>query len=252
MVLKRAFDRFVDFYWGQEIAAQAPALAFYLVSSLVPLALGLAAIAGLVFGDVLAPERVTAELAEQFPPQVRDPIAHLAGAVRDDSPWLLVVSILVMTWTSSAAIGVIERIMNKAGGGKPFPAVWGKLRHLLLGILFAVLFCAAIALATLTTGLIPLSPTAIVALNTTGLLVGCTLIFLLVPRKRPRLSSAAIGALPATAAMQMMPLLAGIYFDIGARLNPGSIFFALAVVLTSCFIIAQGLLIGAGLAARRG
>jgi uncharacterized BrkB/YihY/UPF0761 family membrane protein len=251
-VPRRVLNAVVDFYWGQGLAYQAPALAFYLVVSLVPLALGLTALAGLLFGDLLAPERVTSELADQFPVQIRDQIADLAGSVKNNSPQLLVISILAMIWTSSAAIGVIERTMTPIIGGPPFTIVWGRVRLLIMGGGFGLLVCAAIAFATLTAGWIPLPAWAVVALNTSGLLGLCTLIFHFAPSKRPRLRSALVGALPATTTLQLTPLLVGIYFSFGARFSPGGIFFSLAVILASCFVIAQGMLIGAALAARRG
>jgi len=43
-MIRRAADRVVQFYWGQGIADDVPALTYYLVLSLAPFALGVAAL----------------------------------------------------------------------------------------------------------------------------------------------------------------------------------------------------------------
>jgi len=50
--MRRAFQRIFDFYWGQGIADDVPALTYYLLLSLAPLALGLAAIQALLLKNV--------------------------------------------------------------------------------------------------------------------------------------------------------------------------------------------------------
>ena len=51
----RTFGRRVfDFWWGQGIADDVPALTYYLLLSLAPFALGLAALEALLLKDILS------------------------------------------------------------------------------------------------------------------------------------------------------------------------------------------------------
>lgn len=249
--MRRALIKAIAFYWESGVAAQAPALAFYLVAWLVPLAMGLTALAMMFFGDILGPDQLTRELAGKFPPQVRDPIIDLASSAQRHSPRLLVLSVATMIWTSSAAIGVVERTMTAILNGPPFGIVWGKVRLLLLGAGFALAVCAGGALVTLTAGVFPLPAWGVVVLNSIGLVGLVALIYRYAPSRRLRLEDCLVGALPAVATLQLTPLLVGLYFTYAARLTPGGIFFSMAVVLVSCFVMAQGTLIGAAISANR-
>ena len=48
---RRAAHRVIELYWGSGVCDDVPALAWFLVVALVPLALGLTALASLVLGD---------------------------------------------------------------------------------------------------------------------------------------------------------------------------------------------------------
>ena len=52
--MRRAFRRIFDFYWGRGIADDVPALTYYLLLSLAPLALGLAAVQALLLKNLLS------------------------------------------------------------------------------------------------------------------------------------------------------------------------------------------------------
>jgi uncharacterized BrkB/YihY/UPF0761 family membrane protein len=49
--VRRVADRIFAFYWGQGIADDVPSLTYYLVLSLAPVALGLAALEALLLED---------------------------------------------------------------------------------------------------------------------------------------------------------------------------------------------------------
>lgn len=250
--LKRTSQSILDFYWGEGIAYQVPALAFYVLVSLAPLALGVVALASLAFGDLITPERVAEELSNSYPVGVRDQVVELTRTVNEQSFWLLSLSIGVMIWTSSAAIGVIERMIRSIAGAGPYPKIiWGRIRLLGLGALFATLVCCSILIGA----------TVGSDVGRVGLFVGSVLfsavilavIYKLAPAIELRLSSCLLGALPAALVLQITPLAVSQYVKAGGvTLSASGIFVSLGVLLTSCFILSQGILIGAGLAARRG
>ena len=67
--MRRALDRVFQFYWGEGIADDVPALAYYLVLSLAPFALGVAAVA-LRLDDALTALSVAAQINRYLPEQV--------------------------------------------------------------------------------------------------------------------------------------------------------------------------------------
>ena len=249
-MLARQPARLIAFWWGQGLAYQAPALAFYILVSLAPLALGLAAITGLIFGEDLPAERVIVEFADLFPLAVRDDIVSLAASVAAQGPQLLALSVVTMLWSTSAAIGVIERTMIALMSATPFPLVWGRVRLVFLGALFAATIIGSTALVTLATGILDLGAGVLVPLNVLGTGLVCGLIYRLAPSERPSWRRCLYGALPAAATLIATPQLVGYYLQlVGDRLSPASIFFGLAILLASSMLIAIGLIAGAGLAA---
>src|SRR5687767_15086252 len=107
--MRRAAARVFAFYWGQGIADDVPALTYYLVLSLGPFALGLAALEASLLSDVLSAVEVADQLNRFLPDAVHDDIRSLVLGTREDSPQLLAIALVAMLWTSSGAIGVIER-----------------------------------------------------------------------------------------------------------------------------------------------
>jgi hypothetical protein len=49
--VRRTWGEFAALYWGSGLCDDVPALAWFLLASLVPLALGLTALTALVFGN---------------------------------------------------------------------------------------------------------------------------------------------------------------------------------------------------------
>src|SRR5919206_2648948 len=101
--------RIFDFYWGTGIADDVPALTYYLLLSLAPFALGLAALQALLLKNVLSAIEVADQINRFLPDAVHSDITQLVLGTRSNSPLLLAVAVGTMLWTSSGAIGVLQR-----------------------------------------------------------------------------------------------------------------------------------------------
>ncbi|MBV9916299.1 MAG: hypothetical protein JO153_07320, partial [Solirubrobacterales bacterium] len=73
-----------------------PALAWFLLSSLVPLALGLTALATVVLGDYSRAQSLAERVSSVLPKDLHDQLVQLILRTRRDSPVLIAVSIAVM------------------------------------------------------------------------------------------------------------------------------------------------------------
>src|SRR5919205_3036443 len=129
-------QRVFRFYWGQGIADDVPALAYFLVLSLAPFALGVAAVA-LRVDDALTALSVAAQINRYLPEEVHGDVERLIIGTRDSTPELLVVAVLAMLWTTSGAIGVIERCLSRMLGFRRHNIVTGRLRNMGLGAVVA-------------------------------------------------------------------------------------------------------------------
>src|SRR3954452_10922432 len=143
--MRRALDRVFQFYWGQGIADDVPALAYYLVLSLAPFALGLAALEALLLKDVVSAISVAAQLNRFLPEAVHGDIRSLVVGARNNSPLLLALALFAMLWTSSGGIGVIERCLSRILDVPRHNIFLGRIRNLGLGALVAI----AVILASL-------------------------------------------------------------------------------------------------------
>ena len=115
--MRRAARRIFDFYWGQGIADDVPALTYYLLLSLAPFALGLAAVQALLLKNLLSAIEVADQLNRFLPDAVHGDITRLVLGTRSNSPQLLAVAVAAMLWTTSGAIGVIERCESRHARG---------------------------------------------------------------------------------------------------------------------------------------
>ena len=86
--MRRLLTWLHDFYWGEGIADDVPALTYYLVLSLAPFALGLAALEALLLKDVVSALQVAEQLNRFLPEALHDDIRRLVLGTRDDSPLL--------------------------------------------------------------------------------------------------------------------------------------------------------------------
>jgi membrane protein len=255
--VRRLLKRFHDFYWGEGIADDVPALTYYLVLSLAPFALGLAALEALLLDDVISALEVVDQLNRFLPEAVHGDIRGLVLGTRDNSPLLLGLALVAMVWTTSGAIGVIERALSRMLACARHNIVVGRLRNIVLGGLVAV----AVILASLTVSVVNdvntnLRPgrgfpgPMLLVFNALGSVLVFAAIYRYAPLTRLRWRSAFIGALPAGLALQAVPSIVGLYVEATAGFAAVRLFLLLAVVLLGLYIVALAALIGAGVAVR--
>lgn len=255
--MRRLAQRAFAFYWGQGIADDVPALAYYLLLSLAPFALGAAALEALLLTDAVSAYELASQVNRFLPDAVHAEIESLIVGTRDNSPWLLALAVVAMLWTTSGAIGVIERCESRILDCRRHDVVTGRLRNLGLGALVAVAFVAAAAgapvigdaLASLDVrGIVPTG--VLIAANVLGSTAVFAVIYRYAPRSRLRWSSAFMGAVPAGLALQAVPAIVGSYFAAAAGFAAVRVFLLLAVLLLGLYVMALVLLVGAGVAVR--
>jgi uncharacterized BrkB/YihY/UPF0761 family membrane protein len=235
----------VDLYWGSGICDDVPALAWFLLSALVPLALGMTALASLALGDYAEAQALAERAARVLPDGVSDQIVQLILRTQRDSPLLLAGSIVLMVWTSAGAVGVLERSMSRQLDGRRFGPLLGKVRHLALAAGVAVVLVLMV-LAASRRGGIALWPAALAA---TGLL--CASLYHVCPRQRVPWRAALLGAVPASVGLQAVPTLAAFYLEWVAGRTPVRVFLVLTGVLITSYLGSLSLLLGAAVACRR-
>ncbi|MDX6720278.1 MAG: rane protein [Solirubrobacteraceae bacterium] len=249
--------RLYEFYWGEGIADDVPALAYYLVLSLAPFALGLAALEALLLKDVVSAIAVADQLNRFLPEAVHGDIRRLVLGTRDNSPLLLALALFAMLWTSSGGIGVIERCLSRILDVPRHNIVIGRIRNLGLGALVAV----AVILASLSTSVVTnlsyeLRPgrgfpgPMILVFNGLGSMLVFATIYRYGPLTRMRWRSALLGAVPGGLAIQAVPAVVGLYVSAAAGFAAVQLFLLLAIMLLGLYIVALLLLVGAGIAGR--
>jgi membrane protein len=253
--MRRAGDRLFRFYWGQGIADDVPALAYYLVLSLAPFALGVAAVA-LRLDDQLTALSVAAEINRYLPEEIHGDVERLVVGTRESTTKLLVVAILAMLWTTSGAIGVIERCLSRILQLPRHHVVTGRLRNMALGAMVAAgVILAAVAASVVNDisdvlalrGVVP--PGLLVVSVSAGSVLVFAAIYRYAPRTRLHWRACLLGALPAGVGLQIVPSVVGLYVGAAAGLQAVRLFLVLAVVLLGLSIVAMLVLVGAGITA---
>jgi uncharacterized BrkB/YihY/UPF0761 family membrane protein len=247
----------VGLYWESGVSADIPALAWYLLSSLVPLALGLTALAAVVLGDYAEAQRLAARVSRVLPRDVHDQIVALVLRTKRDSPLLITGAIVGMLWTSSGSVGVIDRCLSRTLSIKSPSPVLGKLRS--IGVAFAVagLVVMMVSLATAGTGLVErfhlnatLVRLGLPLLLLAAIVLICASVFRVLGGERVSWHAALAGGGVSGVILLITPTVAGYYTRWVANNTPVKVFLVLAGVLFTCYIIAFGLLLGTGVVAR--
>jgi YihY family inner membrane protein len=253
--MRRAFDRAVHFYWGQGIADDVPALTYYLVLSLAPVALGLAALQAALLRDADAALSVARGLNRFLPDAVHGDVRRLVLGTRDNSPLLLGIALFTMLWTTSGAIGVIERCESRILESPRHHVIVGRLRNMALGAGIVIMVLAAGAAAPVIGDAADalnirrtLPSWLLVVVNTLGSIVVFALLYHWAPRRRPNWRACLIGAVPAGIAIQAVPSFVGLYFGASAGFAAVRLFLLLAVMLFGLYVIALCTLVGSGIA----
>jgi YihY family inner membrane protein len=256
--MRRTARRIFDFYWGEGIADDVPALTYYLLLSLAPFALGLAAVQALLLKNLLSAIEVADQINRFLPDAVHSDITRLVLGTRSNSPLLLALAVATMLWTTSGAIGVIERCESRMLGAPRHSILTGRIRNLMLGAGVAVMVAFASAGAPVIgdaadaldlRGSLPSG--LLLAVNTVGSIFVFAGIYRLAPRGHLRWRSAAVGAIPAGIAIQAIPALVGLYVGNFVGFAAVRLFLILAIVLLGLYVMATVILVGCGLAVKR-
>lgn len=256
-VARRLPKRAFDFYWGDGIADDVPALAYYLVLSLAPFALGLAALEALLLEDVVSAIAVSDQLNRFLPEAIHGDIRSLVVGTRDNSPLLLALALFAMLWTTSGGIGVIERCLSRMLDVPRHNIFLGRIRNLGLGGLVAIaVILASLSISVVTNLTYELRPGGgvpgpmILVFNGLGSMSVFAIIYRYAPLTRMRWRSALLGGIPGGLAIQAVPSIVGLYVSAVSEFAVVQVFLLLAIVLIGLYIVALLLLVGAGIAAR--
>jgi uncharacterized BrkB/YihY/UPF0761 family membrane protein len=247
----------VGLYWDSGVANDVPALAWFLLSSLVPLALGITALAAVALGDYAKAQELSIRISNVLPKDIRDQLVLLILRTKEQSPLLIAASIIGMVWVSSGAVGVIERCLFRLLARPSQGVVRGKLRTLALAAVVTVVVMLMVVVATAGTDLVGrlnVNSTAIrlavpvISLALTTLLCGA--VFRALAGEALQWRAAWAGAAVSAVILNITPTAAGYYLRLVAGRTPVELFLMLAGVLFTCYLAALGLLLGIGVAAR--
>jgi uncharacterized BrkB/YihY/UPF0761 family membrane protein len=256
--LRRYLSGAIDLYWGSGVSDDVPALAWFLVGGLVPLALGITALASVLLGDYAEAQALAERAAAVLPPDVSDQLVQVVLRTQRDSPLLIAISIVGMVWAASGAVGVIDRSMSRLLRPNRSGPVKAKLRHLALSgglVLVVVLMFLAASKATDLQSRLGLhgpvlgwlfSATAIAAT-----VLVCASLYRFSAHGGTPWAAAVAGAVPAGLGLQVTPTLVAYYLDWVAGTTPVHVFLVLAGILFTCYLAAVALLVGAVVAVRR-
>jgi uncharacterized BrkB/YihY/UPF0761 family membrane protein len=241
---RRAVDRAIDLYWGSGVCDDVPALSWFLMAALVPLALGTTALASLLLGDYARAQALAERAARVLPRDVSDQIVLLVLRTKRDSPLLLAASLVVMVWASAGAVGVLERSMSR-------PLDRG-LAAALSGVLVLVVLAASKATGLQRRiGLERALPAWILSIGALALTVLiCAALYRSCPRDGIPWRAALAGATPAGLGLQLIPSAVAQYLVWVAGTTPVHVFLVMAGVLFTCYLTALALLLGAAIATR--
>jgi uncharacterized BrkB/YihY/UPF0761 family membrane protein len=254
--LRRAGREAGRFYWGSGLCDDVPALAWSLVTMLVPLALGLGALATVIFSKASV-RQFAEKAANVFPDAVHDQVVALVVDTRKHTPLLIALAVVVMVWTGSNAVGVIERCLSRLLDRDRADAVRRKLRHLALAAGLVVLIGAMVVVTTETTELrhslgLDGPVASAIGLPAVGVLtvLVCAGLYRLAPRGSLPWRAALAGGLPAGVVLLLTPTAVRYYMEAVAGGTAVAVFLVLIGVLVTCYAAALALIVGAGFAAR--
>jgi uncharacterized BrkB/YihY/UPF0761 family membrane protein len=216
--VRRFARELVGLYWDSGVANDVPALAWFLLSSLVPLALGITALAAVALGDYAQAQALSVRISKVLPKDIHNQIVALILRTKEQSPLLIAASIIGMVWVSSGAVGVIERCLLRLLARPSEGVVHGKLRNLGLAAVVTVVIMLMVSVATAGTDLVGrlrINPTAIrlavplISLALTTLLCGA--VFRALAGEALRWRAAWAGAAVSAVILNITPTAAGYY-----------------------------------------
>jgi uncharacterized BrkB/YihY/UPF0761 family membrane protein len=255
--LRTALRELIGLYWDSGVSNDVPALAWFLLSSLVPLALGLTALATVLLGDYATAQALAARISGVLPKDVHDQIVELIVRTKRDSPLLIAVSIAGMIWMSSGIVGVLERVLLRLLGRPGRGFVLGKLRNLAVSAALTTVIVLMVIAGSAGTGIVrrlELAPalTRILAplIALTLIVALCSVVFRALSGEGLRWYAAIGGGAISGVILLATPTAAGYYLRYVSGHTPVELFLMLAGVLAVCYVASFGLLLGAGVTAR--
>jgi uncharacterized BrkB/YihY/UPF0761 family membrane protein len=255
--LRTGLHELVGLYWDSGVSNDVPALAWFMLSALVPLALGLTALATVLLGDYATAQALADRVAGVLPKDVHDQVVQLIVRVKRDSPLLLAVSIAGMIWMSSGVVGVLERVLLRLLGRRARGVVYGKLRNLGVSAVLMTVIVVMVIVGSAGTGVVqrleldPLLTRIVAPLTALTLIVAlCTVVYRALSGEGLRWRAAAGGGAISGVILLATPTAAGYYLRYVGGRTPVELFLMLAGVLATCYVAAFGLLLGAGVTAR--
>ena len=252
--LKQLLKGGYGLYWGSGVAADVPALAYYLLISLAPFLLGVTAIAAQLADTDRIIEDLTRRASSELPAQLKASLIEIIQHAQQSSGWLLVLAVVGCLWTCSGAVGVIVRCKHRLLVRNPFNPAGGRIREMGLAGLVLALVVVIAGMAALGAG-----AAADLGIELSGFEAGAgawfvslavlEMLYVLGPRGRLSARSALAGALPASLLLQVVPLVVSLYttYAVGA-VNVAQLFFILVLLVVGATLSAQIILIGAALA----
>jgi uncharacterized BrkB/YihY/UPF0761 family membrane protein len=255
--MRRAWGEFAALYWGSGLCDDVPALAWFLLVSLIPLTLGLTALAALVLGDYAEAQVLAARASRVLPRDVHDQLVQLILRTHKQSPLLIAGSVVAMVWVTSGAVGVVDRCMARLLVLQRRGPVLGKLHNIALAAALALVILLLVLATSAGTGLVGRLHISSALVRVLAPLVSLAIAVGFCAGQYRVLSAGAVsgraaltGGLPGGLILLVTPTLAGYYLSAAASRTPVGVFLVLAGVVFTCYTVAFGLLLGAGVSVR--
>lgn len=230
----------------------ATVIAWNMLSSILPIALALAATAGFVLSWVGVQREVVARLALDLLPadaSARQQAIAAIDGIKERSGLLAVLALLGFLWIASNLFGALEAAFDRAFDATPRPFPLQKLMALALMLIVSVLALLAVGSVLVLPLLADLTGTPALARSGAGArliqaAVGVTsafvlyfLIYLVVPNRRMDVRETWPGALFAGIAFELLSLIFPIYIGLQPTINQYGRTFALLFVLLTYFFL---------------
>ena len=258
----------VDRYFVDGCPQQAAGIAYRVLFSIVPLAIVLVAVFGILLGNRDVHDAVVDTIVKALPPSVasREDVANAISDIASPSGLLGLVTLALFVWAATGMMASIRTGLEVVlGGERGRPAARGKLVDLALVVGSAVLVLVTVAatvldrlaqrelrridaLAGVRTTILGTSAPRFAAVLASVVIV--MLLYRFVPSRRLRRTDAFAGAITTAILLLAISFASGRIYDNVTRLSLvyGSLTSAL-VFLYSVYLYASALLFGAQVAA---
>ena len=255
----------VDRYFADGCPQHAAGIAYRVLFSIVPLAIVVVAVLGVLLGNRDVHDAVVDTVVRALPPSVasRDDVAQAIAGIASPSGLVGLATLLLFVWAATGMMAAIRTGLEAAlQAERGRPPARAKLVDVALVVVCAVLVLATVAATVLDRlaqhelrRVAALRSTAVgsTAPRVTALLASVVIVMLLyrfVPTRRLRRADALAGAITTAILLLAVSLASGRIYDNVNRLSVvyGSLTSAL-VFLYSVYLYASALLLGAEVAA---